>query len=175
MNTETSNGVQGQYSYIPSYTTKKNNAFTINVNFFFSSFSLIIYLYVIYSEWNMNKKAVGATSMNLLITTSVRIVKNRSLISEAKGLQPHTQSSKSATPTTTTTTTTTKKKSSSIDSSHRALRRAGSSIQLTTTIKEPFQTSHNDNKIENEKYIYTDTIHNTSTVSKSKATLFRKM
>ena len=120
----------------------------------------------------MNKKAVGATSMNLLITTSVRIVKNRSLISEAKGLQPHTQSSKSATP---TTTTTTKKKSSSIDSSHRALRRAGSSIQLTTTIKEPFQTSHNDNKIENEKYIYTDTIHNTSTVSKSKATLFRKM
>ena len=110
----------------------------------------------------MNKKAVGATSMNLLITTSVRIVKNRSLISEAKGLQeqtPHTQSSKSATP------TTTKKKSSSIDSSHRALRRAGSSIQLTTTIKEPFQTSHNDNKIENEKYKYTDTIHNTSTVS----------
>ena len=121
----------------------------------------------------MNKKAVGATSMNLLITTSVRIVKNRSLISEAKGLQeqtPHTQSSKSATPTTTTTTTT-KKKSSSIDSSHRALRRAGSSIQLTTTIKEPFQTSHNHNKIENEKYTYTDTIHNTSTVSKSKATL----
>ena len=143
----------------------------INVNFFFSSFSLIIYM--LYSEWNMNKKAVGATSMNLLITTSVRIVKNRSLISEAKGLQeqtPHTQSNKSATPTTTTTTTTTKKKSSSIDSSHRALRRAGSSIQLTTTLKEPFQTSHNDNKIENEKYIYTDTIHNTSTVSKSKAT-----